>query len=63
MNGKDAQSQFSAFYTKLKDDCFVEAVDNNRKRNFVNTPWITLAVAKSCKMKNKLHNKWIDAQG
>ena len=53
INGKDAQSQFSAFYTKLKDiynDCFVEAVDSNRKRNFVNTPWITLTVAKSCKM-------------
>ena len=41
----------------------MEAVDNNRKRNFVNTPWITLAVAKSCKMKNKLHNKWIAARG
>ena len=41
----------------------MEAVDSNRKRNFVNTPWITLAVAKSCKMKNKLHNKWIAACG
>ena len=40
----------------------MEAVDNNRKRNFVNTSWITLAVAKSCKMKNKLHNKCIAAR-
>ena len=57
----------SKLHTKLKDiynDCFEEAVDNNRKRNFVNTPWITLAVTKFCKMKNnKLHNKWIAARG
>ena len=41
----------------------MEEVDNNKKRNFINKPWITLAVAKSCKMKNKLHNKWINARG
>ena len=52
ISSKEAQSQFSSFYTKLKDvydDCFVEEVDNNKKRNFINKPWITLAVAKSCK--------------
>ena len=41
----------------------MEEVDNNKKRNFINKPWITLAVAKSCKTKNKLHNKWINARG
>ena len=41
----------------------MEEVDNSKKRNFINKPWITLAVAKSCKTKNKLHNKWINARG
>ena len=66
ISSKEAQRQFSSFYTRLKDiydGCFVEEVDNNKKRNFINKPWIILAVAKSCKTKNKLHNKWIDARG
>ena len=41
----------------------MEEVDNNTKRNFINKPWITLAAAKSCKTKIKLHNKWINARG
>ena len=65
ISSKEAQRQFSSFYTRLKDiydSCFLEEVDNNKKRNFINKPWITLAVAKSCKTKNKLHNKWINAR-
>ena len=26
-------------------------------------PWITTGLALSCKIKNKLHNKWIKARG
>ena len=66
ISSKEAQRQFSSFYTKLNDiydNCYVEEVDNSKKRNFINKPWIALAVAKSCKTKNKLHNKWINARG
>ena len=52
------EKQFNDFYNNLKDlydECFMETVDFTKKRNFVNKPWITLALAKSCKTKNKLH--------
>ena len=61
-----AKNEFSNFYCRLKDIydlCFVEEVDGNRTRNFVNRPWMTLAIANSCKTKNNLHNKWIDSRG
>ena len=62
----EARAQFTLFYTRLKelyDSCFVEQIDSNSKRNFVNKPWMTLALAKSCKVKNDLHNTWIDSRG
>ena len=40
INDKDVQSQFSAFYTKLKDiydDCFVEAVDKTIEKRILLT--------------------------
>ena len=61
----EAKSQFTQFYTRLKeiyDECFVEKVDSNTTRNFIDKPWMTLAIAKSCQVKNDLHNKWIDAR-
>ena len=61
----DAKFQFSSFYTKLKEiynKHFVEEVNCDNKRNFINKPWITLGIAKSCKIKNELHNVWIDSR-
>ena len=62
----EAKTQFTKFYTCFKeiyDTCFVEEVDSNNVRSFVNKPWMTLAIAKSCKVKNDLHNAWIDSRG
>ena len=33
------------------------------KRNKYEKPWITQGLAKACKIKNKLHNKWIKSRG
>ena len=41
----------------------METVDLSKKRNFVNKPWITLALAKSCKTENKLHRAKIRQRG
>ena len=32
------------------------------KRNGFDKPWITTGIAKACKVKNKLHNKWIKSR-
>ena len=62
----DAKSQFTSFYSRFQqkyDQCFKEEVDGNNKRSFITKPWCTLGIAKSCKMKNKLHNLWIKSRG
>ena len=63
----EASTQFSDFYTnfkKLYDHNFVENIDfNGTKRNFVEKPWMTIGLSKSCKTKNKLHNIWIKSRG
>ena len=33
------------------------------KRNSFGKPWITTGIAKACKDKNRLHNKWIKPRG
>ena len=58
LSAETCEKQFNDYYQNLKDlydKCFLENVDLTKKRNFVNKPWITLALAKSCKTKNKLH--------
>ena len=41
----------------------MEEVDLSNNRNFIKKPWITLGIAKSCSIKNKLYNKWTRARG
>ena len=56
------KEQFSSYYSDIKstyDDCFKEETEIKSKRNFHDKPWISLAIAKSCKIKNKLHRKTI----
>ena len=57
---------FSSFYDKLsKIYCKHISVDKvlTSKRNSFDKPWITTGIAKACKVKNKLHNKWIKSSG
>ena len=56
-------SEFNASFHEIYAKNFTEKVKNSSKRNFVNKPWITVAIAKSCKVKNKLHNVWIKSRG
>ena len=61
-----AASQFSQFndsFNQIYTKNFVEKIKSGSKRNFINKPWITIAIAKSCKVKNNLHNKWIKSRG
>ena len=58
--------KFSEYYNGVKssyDECFLEEVDTTSTRNFHHKPWITLSIAKSCKVKNKLHRKLISRKG
>ena len=57
---------FSNFYNKLSEIYFRNiSVDKvlTSKRNCFDKPWITTGIAKACKVKNKLHNKWIKSRG
>ena len=57
---------FSTFYDKLSEIyCRHISVDKvlTSKRNSFDKPWITTGIAKACKVKNKLHNKWIKSRG
>ena len=61
-----AQNNFTNFFNDFKtiyDDTILEEVDLNSNRNFIKKPWITLGIAKSCSVKNKLYNKWVRARG
>ena len=57
--------QFKSYYGYIKtayDDCFLDYVDFSSKRNFIDKPWISLGIAKSCNVKNKLHVDVIKAR-
>ena len=60
------RSLFSNFYNKLSEiytkNISVDKVLTS-KRNCFDKPWITTGIAKACKVKNKLHNKWIRSRG
>ena len=59
-------NNFSNFHSKLStihNDCFSETILSNSKRNYVNHPWITTGIAKSCNLKNKLYKKWTKVKG
>ena len=60
------RSLFSNFYGKVSEIyCKHISVDKvlTSKRNSFDKPWITTGIAKACKVKNKLHNKWIKSRG
>ena len=54
------------FYTKF-DNIYSKHITIDTvltsKRNKFDKPWITTGLVLSCKIKNKLHNKWIKARG
>ena len=61
----DCIQQFNSYYTDLQNaykDCFIDTVDLSNKRNFIDKPWISVGIAQSCKVKNKLHVDWIKAK-
>lgn len=65
INPENSVNQFNAYYTDLKksyDECFLDDVDLSSKRNFINKPWISVGLAKSCDVKNSLHVDWIKAR-
>ena len=61
-----ARLAFSEFYSNLngiyKKHITIDTVLKS-KRNKFDKPWITTGLALSCKIKSKLHNKWIKARG
>ena len=60
-----AMRQFNTYYSDLQksyNDCFLDTVDLSSKRNFVDKPWISIGLAKSSDVKNKLHVDWIKAR-
>ena len=61
--GRQRVNEFYYYFQNIYKVNFIETVDINKKRNFVNKPWISIGVAKSCEMKNKLHKLWIKSRG
>ena len=52
-----ARSDFTSFVTSFKkiyDNNIVEKIKANSKRNYLYKPWITVGLAKSCTVKNRL---------
>ncbi|NRB82010.1 MAG: reverse transcriptase family protein, partial [Saccharospirillaceae bacterium] len=65
-DAETSTANFNIFYTKLNSLYNTHVVEEGvvtGKRNFVNKPYINMSIAKACKMKNKLHNRWIRARG
>lgn len=61
----DCVTQFDKFYDAFQEiytQNFIETVDMSERRNFIAKPWITIGIAKSCKIKNELHCKSIEAR-
>ena len=68
---------YDADITRANFTCFYNTFNEIYQRNFIKVksstssiyrnatskPYITLALAKSCKVKNRLHNNWIRARG
>ena len=57
---------FSQFYEQLTltySNNIIIDKNFTSKRNKYDKPWISEGIAKSCKTKNKLHNKWIKSRG
>ena len=66
LDSNSISQNFSCFHEKfseIHDECFLESVTCNSRRNFVDHPWITTAVAKSCKTKSRLYKTWLRAKG
>ena len=60
------RAMFSQFYEQLAltySNNIIIDKNFKSKRNKYDKPWISEGIAKSCKTKNKLHNKWIKARG
>ena len=63
-----AQENFSDFFSTFKNlynKHIVEELDLNSssRRNHYFKPWITLAISKSCKVKNLLYRAWVKSRG
>jgi hypothetical protein len=59
-------SNFSDYYSNLSslyNTHFITEKKLTNNRNFFDKPWITMGIAKACKIKNRLHNKWINSRG
>ena len=60
-NTTGVANNFTNFHENLStihDECFLDTMPSNSKRNYNNHPWISMGIEKSCKLKNKLHKKW-----
>jgi hypothetical protein len=62
------QAKFSDFFCTFKDlynKHIVEEIDlsNSSRRNHYFKPWITLAISKSCAVKNLLYRVWVKSRG
>ena len=65
-DANDARNIFSDFYTNMHNIYNTHIVVNKvltSKRNKYEKPWITQGLAKACRIKSKLHNKWIKSRG
>ena len=54
----DCINQFNSYYSDFKiayDKCFLDDINLSSKRNFIDKPWISLGIARSCNVKNRLH--------
>ena len=65
-DSNQVRAMFSQFYEQLTFTYSKNIVIDKKfksKRNKYDKPWISEGLAKSCKTKNKLHNKWIKSRG
>ena len=48
---------------KTQNDCLLDTRDYNGNQVFGEKPWISIALAKSCKAKSILYKKWCNSKG
>ena len=62
---KDNFDYFNTRFEELYREAFIinKTIKNKSKRDPFFKPYIAKAIAKSCKVKNKLHNSWIKSRG